>query len=217
VPRDLAYRRTVASYVAPGALTPRTRAALEGLGYRVVAVSTRGRFDDDSWDPDVRLVDERHLDRLPPEPYLPRVPIIQVARGASARPAADPRVVGSVSRPADLAELYPLLQHALEAHPRRAPRAPTQIPARLTRDDRRLLGAVTALSESGCRFRGRTGLAPGIAVNLLFPLPLGRMISTRARVLHRSDDGLGIAFERPSEPSRRAIRDYVATRLASLL
>ena len=77
-------RKIIASYVSPHAFAPRTRAALVGLGYRVVAASTRGRFDDTSWQPDLRIVDDRHFDKLPVENYLPRTPVIVLTR----RPAA---------------------------------------------------------------------------------------------------------------------------------
>ena len=83
--------------------------SLSGLGYRIVPASTRGRFDDDSWKPDLRIVDERHVDRLPVENYLPRTPII-VLGSSERRTWQDPRVVGHLRRPADLNGLYPLIQ-----------------------------------------------------------------------------------------------------------
>ena len=67
-------RRVLASYVPPQALGQGTRQALEGLGYKIVPAATRGRFNDASWKPDLRLVDDRHLDRLPGRED--RVPII---------------------------------------------------------------------------------------------------------------------------------------------
>ncbi len=43
------HQRRIASYVPPQAYAPRVRAALEGLGYQIIPVATRGRFEDDSW------------------------------------------------------------------------------------------------------------------------------------------------------------------------
>jgi hypothetical protein len=208
--------KLIASYASPQAFAPRTRAALAGLGYRLIAASTRGRFDDDSWHPSLRIVDDRHLDKLPEENYLPRTPVI-VLCGPRHRPRSrrDSRVVGEVARPAGLGELYPLIQQALEKHPRKSARAATQIPARCTRSDRRWMGAILSLSVGGCLFKTRSDMTPGLEFNLLFPLPRDRMISTRARVERRCGEGVGMSFPSPAEPARRAIADFVTERLAT--
>jgi hypothetical protein len=206
--------RIIASYVSPHAFAPRTRAALVGLGYRVVAASTRGRFDDDSWQPDLRIVDDRHFEKLPVEEYLPRTPVI-VLSGARRREWRDSRVVGEITRPAGLTDLYPLIQKALEEHPRRAARAATQLPARCTRADRRWMGAIVSLSSAGCLFKTRSEMSPELDFNLLFPLPRGRMISTRARVKHCDGEQVGMSFTNPPDASRRAIAEFVAERLAT--
>jgi len=208
--------RIIASYVSPHAFAPHTRAALAGLGYRLIAASTRGQFNDDSWHPALRIVDDRHLDKLPEENYLPRTPVI-VLRGPRPRPRPrrDPRVVGEATRPAGLAELYPLIQQALEDHPRRAARAATQIPARCTRSDRRWMGAILSLSVGGCLFQTGSDMSPGLEFNLLFPLPRGRMVSTRARVEYCYGDGVGMSFPNSAEPARQAIAEFVTERLAT--
>jgi hypothetical protein len=59
-------------------------------------------------------------------------------------------------------------------------------------------------------------LEPGVEFNLLFPLPIGRTVSMRARVLDRHGDCTGLAFHHPSESSVRAISEYVHRRLATL-
>jgi hypothetical protein len=209
-------RWTVGSYIAPRAYEPRVWAALRGLGYQLVPATTRGRFSDDSWETDLRVVDERHLDRLPAEAYLPRTPIISVSQGAAPAEINDSRVVGSIRAPVTVDALYPLLQEALEDNPRVAARVPTMLPARCTRSDQRWTGAVVDLSVGGCLFRTRRGMDPGLKCNILFPLPLGRMISIRARSLRGSGDCVGFAFEGAAEPSVAAIRDYVTGRLATL-
>jgi hypothetical protein len=206
--------KVIASYASPQAFAPRTRAALAGLGYRLIAASTRGRFDDDSWHPSLRIVDDRHLDKLPEENYLPRTPVI-VLRGSRPRNWRDPRVVGEAARPAGLADLYPLIQQALEEHPRRAPRTATQIPARCTRADRRWMGVILSLSVDGCLFQTHSEMSLGLDFNLLFPLPRGRMISTRARVEHCYGDGVGMSFLSSPEAAHEAITEFVTERLAT--
>jgi hypothetical protein len=206
------HRRMIASYVAPRSFAPRTRPALEGLGYHIVPAATRGRFDDASWRPDLRLVDERHLSRLPREPN--DVPIICVSeRGPHA--TGDARVAGFATRPVDVAQIYPVLQRVLEAHPRRAARAPTRISARCSLRDQRWSAELHALSETGALLRCRGDLAPGLNLNVLFPLPLGRMISTRARVVSHGAAGTAVTFPTLPPASRGAIADYVERRLAS--
>ena len=207
------HRRTIASYVPPQAFAPRARAALRGLGYRVVPAATQGRFDDASWKPDLRLVDAQHLDRLPAGESAG--PIIVLAGGRTPE-LDDARVVGIALRPAAVGALYPLIQRALEQTPRRAARAPAQIPARCSHADRRWTGEVRSLSETGCLLRSPAEMALGLEFNLLFPLPLGRMVSTRARLVDRRKDQAGVVFCRPSAPVREAIADYVERRLATL-
>jgi hypothetical protein len=215
MPARAAMRRTLASYVSPHAFAPRTRGVLQGLGYRVVPIATQGRFADDRWQPDLRIVDERHLEKLPFENYLPRTPII-VLVGGRPRGIADARVVGCVPRPADVEALYPLLQQALEPTPRRSARAATLLPARCTRADRRWVGVVVSLSREGCLFRTQEAMPPGLELNLIFPLPLGRMVSTRARVLRQSGEQAALEFTHRPAQSTRAIGDYVEQRLAIL-
>jgi hypothetical protein len=207
-------RRILASHVAPRALAPRTRLALEGLGYRLVAAVTRGPWDDASWRPDARLVDERHLGRLAAAEADP-VPIV-LLRAGPPRAGLDPRVVGHVPQPAEVGALYPLLQAALEPTPRRSPRAPAHLQARCTQADRRWTAEVVALSETGCLLRSVAEPGAGTALNLLFPLPLGRMVSTRAEVVVRFDAAVGLSFRGTAPEARRAIAEYVERRLASL-
>ncbi len=215
MPARPSVRRTVASYVPPHAFAPRARGVLAGLGYRIVPVSTQGRFSDDRWEPDLRIVDERHLEKLPDENYLPRTPVI-VLTGSQPRSHSDPRVIGCVERPAEVEALYALLQQALEPTPRRSARVATLLPARCTRADSRWLGAVVSLSREGCLFRTLEAMPPGLELNLVFPLPLGRMVSTRARVLRQHGEQVGMTFTHPPAQSSRAIGEYVESRLAIL-
>ena len=208
-------QRLIASYVPPQAYAPRVRAALEAMGYRIIPVATRGRFEDDSWTPDLRIVDERHIDRIPAEDYLPRTPVLLLTAGAR-EPCRDRRVVGSVLRPAMLKDLYPILQRTLEDTPRVAVRAPTELPGRCTQSDRRWMGAVVSLSEKGCLFRTSELLATDQRLNLLFPLPMGQMVTARARVIGQQGPSVGLVFDDMAPPIREAVAEYVEGRLATL-
>ncbi len=209
------YQRRIASYVPPQAYAPRVRAALEGLGYRIIPVATRARFEDDSWNPDLRIVDERHLDRIPAEDYLPRTPVV-VLTGEAPTTCRDRRVVGSVPRPATLKDLYPILQQTLEDTPRVAARAPTELPGRCTQSDRRWMGAVVSLSEKGCLFRTGQPLAADQRLKLLFPLTVGQMVTALARVVGQHGLSVGLVFDEMAPAVREAVADYVENRLATL-
>jgi hypothetical protein len=202
-------RRTLAAYVPSQALAPGTRAALATLGYGVVPATSMGRFEDPDRAADLRVADIRLLGRLPDDD----VPVILLGSGREPTPR-DPRVVGCVPRPAEVATLYPLLQSALERRPRSAARAPARIQARCTVADRRWSGEVVRLSQTGCLVLGASDLRPGVELNLSFPLPAGRMVSTRARISIHTPEGTGIVFSDLSEPSFRAIGDYVQRKLA---
>jgi len=76
------------------------------------------------------------------------------------------------------------------------------------------MGAIISLSSNGCLFHTRSEMSPGLDCNLLFPLPRGRMVSTRARAMNRDGNQLGMEFTNPPHPSSQAIADFVAERLA---
>ena len=208
-------QRRIASYVPPQAYAPRVRAALEGLGYQIIPVATRGRFEDDSWEPHLRIVDERHINRIPAEDYLPSIPVLLLTGGARAT-SRDSRVVGIVSRPAMLTDLYPILQRTLEDTPRVAARAPSELPGRCTQSDRRWMGAIVSLSEKGCLFQTSESLATDQRLNLVFPLPLGQMVTARARVIGQQGPSVGLVFDHMAPPIREAVAQYVEGRLATL-
>ena len=127
---------------------------------------------------------------------------------------SDSRVVGTARRPARLEDLYPLLQKALENTPRLSARASTQLPGRCTYDDRRAMGAVISLSEGGCLFRTKAPMVVDQLIQLLFPLPLGTMISTHAQVIGQRDHCVALAFDGTEPPVREAVAQYVEQRLA---
>lgn len=202
-------QRTIASYVPPLALVAGTRAALERLGYRMLPAVSQGRWDDASWPSDVRLVDERHVSRVPRD----ATPLL-VLVGDPSRHRKDERAFGVARRPADVGALYPLLQRALEDRPREAARAPVALTARCSHGDRRFSGEIVRLSQRGCLVGAEHELPTGAALNLLFPLPRGRMISLRGHVRSWVDGRAGLEFSSVPAPARDAIADYVQRRLA---
>jgi hypothetical protein len=131
-------------------------------------------------------------------------------------PCRDRRVIGTVCRPAMLKDLYPILQRALEDTPRIAARTPTELPGRCTHSDRRWMGAVVSLSERGCLFRTNETMATDQRLNLLFPLPLGQMITARARVIGQQGPSVGMVFDDMAPPAREAVAQFVEHRLATL-
>jgi hypothetical protein len=199
------------------AFAPGARLALEQLGYRVVWASTQGHFDDVSWPASARIVDERHLERLPDPDKDPDTPIIALC-GSRRRPYHDRRIAGWVQRPAELAALYGVLQSALESHPRRAPRVQTRLSARLGCDDRRWSGNVLTISEHGCLFEADDTIPSGPGLNLQLALPAGETLAVRARTLYSdgSRERAALAFEETPAAARERIASYVSTRLATL-
>jgi len=207
-------RSVIASYVGPRSFAPGVRAALKGLGYPVVAAFSMGRFDDARWRPAVRLVDERHADRIPGIDQDPRTPIVLVT-GSRPRSFEDPRIVGRTRRPIELDALYPLLQRAVERTPRAAPRVPISLSARAMREDRRWVGNVTSLSAGGCYFRSRQPTPVGTRMSVQFAIPRNGIVTTRAVCVHVGDDGIGLAFTDASPEARQGIGAFVADRLAT--
>jgi len=207
-------RGTIASYVGPRAFAPGTRAALEGLGYRVVPAFAMGRFDDPSWKPSLRLVDERQYEKIPTPGQDPETPLI-VMTGVRPLAIKDNRIIGRVRRPAELRQLYSLIQSGLETTPRAVPRVATQLAARCIRRDQRSVGNVISLSEGGCLFRTREAIEHGAQLNLQFALPHRGILSTRAQCIHQSGGGAGLRFTEAAVDVREHIAEFVAQRLAT--
>lgn len=179
------------------------RTALARLGYELVPARRRAEA------PDARIVAAGHLSRLSAEATEP----IILFGGPRSRRGDDPRVIGMVMRPAELRGLYPLLQSALEAHPRAVPRIPTALPARSLRGGLDSPGAILSLSERGCLLRSASSLPGGGSLHLQFTLPDLGLIYTRAKPRHAAGNESGLAFESLPEISRTAIAEFVTTSL----
>jgi len=203
----------IATHIGPRSLAPQTRAALEGLGYRVVPAFAMGQTDDLPERPRLRLVDERFYDEMPSLKEDPQTPII-VLTDFRPQKFRDARIVGSVCRPAELNDLYPILQSALETTPRTSPRVSTALAARCVRADRRWMGSVVSLSDRGCLFHSRERVADGAQMNLQFALPSSGIITTRAVCIHQGEDAAGLIFSDPSTEDRQVIGGFVLEQLA---
>ena len=217
----------IANHAGPRALAPGVRAALSALGYEIVtaeqaAPGAPAKPGQPSGDrpqpPGLRIADERFVDRLPSPAREPEMPILLLC-GTRPLSLDDPRIAGRVERPALLSTLYRILQQSLEPNPRTVPRTATRLTARATQKDRRWIGSILTLSESGCYLEGAESLRPGDRLNLQFALP-GRtgaeLVTTRAECVSPRGEGAGLAFCGVANDVQREIRNFVALQLATL-
>jgi len=72
-----------------------------------------------------------------------------------------------------------------------------------------------SLSKGGCFLNTSADLDAGLDLNLVFPLPVERMISTRARVLHRFADGARLEFTKTPPETEAIVSSYVHSQLAT--
>ena len=162
--------------------------------------------------PDARLVAAGRLSRLPATATEPVV----LFGGVRSKDAEDPRVIGTVSRPAELRELYSLLQRALEQTPRAVPRVRATLPARSFREGVDAPGAIMSLSEKGCLLRSTVRLPGEGALKLQFALPDRGLIDTWAEPCNNAGRELGLAFDGLPDASRFAIADFVTASLTAV-
>lgn len=207
-------RGIIASYVDPLALGEHTRAALDGLGYRVVQGATIGHFDDQRFRPRIRIIDDRFLSRLPSADVDPDTPVI-VLSGTRPLPIADPRVVGHLQRPANLTPLYALIQQALEPNPRRSPRVDTALTARAAQSGRRFVANLASLSSQGCLLSETEHIDRGSRLNVEFAVPGTGLLMARAECVYELGSGYGLRFDSTTGRVRALIDHFVTQRLAA--
>ena len=204
-------RWTIADHVPAEAFGPGVRSALEALGYDFAPAASPGTLDRP---PDLRIVDEQSIDRIPSAPVSPPIPSVLLTRSGGPD-SSDPRIVASLPQPATLSGLYACLQRELENKQRRAPRVATELSARCWRGNDFWNGKVLTLSETGCLFRSGPRLLPEQETTLIFDLPGDTTISTGARPVHRKDHEVGLAFESLMPESGADISDYVIDQLTA--
>ena len=203
-----AHSRRVEVRVPSRAFSPGVQLALERLGYKLVpAHSSRAAA------PDVLILGAERVTRLETEASTP---IILIGTPQS-RNLDDPRVIGAVKSPAELAGLYFFLQHALEARPRAAPRISTALPARSLSGGIDTPGAILSLSEKGCLLRSTKSLVGRDSLHLQFALPGGKAVYTRAKPCYQTGKDSGLVFEELPEVSRVAITKFVTSSLSTVL
>jgi len=208
-------RRLIVSLARPTAFIPLSRAILGRMGYSILPL--------DEWqaspplskrEPVLCIVDDRMLGNLPSESPFERLPILLLS-GREPRATEDRRVIGAISQPAGLHELYRLLQQVLEPSPRGALRVPTNLPARMHSADREWSGSVLSLSENGCLLRTPEPLPLGTALEISFDLPRAGRIHTRAEASYQLIPDFGLVFQSTPAASRNAIRSFVEQHLAA--
>jgi hypothetical protein len=202
-------RCRIDSHVGQLAFAPNVRKAMGRLGYNLVDVAAH----DTARPPDLRIVDDRDPEGLASSALDPRTPIVLLT--GSSGSTHDPRVVGRVRRPARLADLYRVVQQAVEPHPRSAPRVDTKLTARIMQGDQAWAGVIMTLSERGCMAQTKGALVQGERIQLHFTLTDSGKMDIGARAVWTRGQCAGLVFTDADHDSRGAIDHYVGDRLAN--
>jgi hypothetical protein len=197
-------RRCIASHAAESDYAPLARAMLWKLGYALVPAT-------EAASPELRVVREDRLDEVPPEA---REPILLLA-GARRHAARDPRVRGTVGRPAGVHELYRLIQRALHERPRFVPRVETAIQALARRNGEAWPLELRSLSENGCLASGPALPALGTSLRLEIRLPHGSGLVIPATTTYEQGESVGLVFDGMKLAERRVLASTVLELLAS--
>jgi hypothetical protein len=204
-------RATVAIHAPTRAFEAGTETALGRLGYHLVRAESAERDVDRSRFA-IRIVDDRRLESVPVEGNGHALPIILLT-GPRGPLASDARTVGTVRRRAGLQETFALLQRALEATPRTAPRIPTSLPARCIQGNHGWAGAIRSISEKGCLLHSTERLEPDRRLDLCFALPSQGLVQIPAQPSYVDGKRAGIVFRDTSKQIRTAIAGYVTAQL----
>jgi hypothetical protein len=208
-------RRLIVTVARPSAFVPLSRAILGRMGYAILPLEEwQAHPPLSKREPLLALVDDRMFRSLPETEPFDRLPILLLTGRDPAR-IEDRRVLGAISQPAGLHELYRLLQQLLEPVPRGSLRIPTNLPARLRGADREWSGSVLSLSENGCLLRTPEPMPLGSALELSFDLPRVGLIETRAEASYQLLPDFGLVFQSTPAASRHAIRSFVEEHLAT--
>jgi hypothetical protein len=176
-------RLCIASHASESDYAPTSRVLLWKLGYALVPA-------EEAQSPALRVVRE---DRMAEVDAQPGAPIILLTRERKAM-QRDPRVAGTLRRPARLHELYRLIQAALEDHPRSVPRVPTSLRAKAASEDAHYEFDVSSLSENGCLVTGTKLPLHGTSLDLEIEMPWGQRLATPAVVAYEQGACLGLVF-----------------------
>jgi hypothetical protein len=176
-------RLCIASHAQDSDYAPTSRVLLWKLGYALLP-------PEEAPEPAVRVVRD---DRLEEVAGPGREPIILLTRGRKRLPA-DPRVLGSLQRPAGLHELYRLIQAATEQNPRSVPRVPCSLKARASTATQHWDLTVTSLSDNGGLAQGQPRPGLDTRLTLEIELPWGETVGGPAVAAYEQGDDLGFVF-----------------------
>lgn len=196
-------RLCIASHASESDYAPTSRVLLWKLGYALVT-------PEEAQSPALRVVRD---DRMAEVAEDPNAPIILLTRERKAR-QRDPRVAGTLRRPARLHELYRLIQAALEAHPRAVPRVPTSLRAKASCEDTHYEFDVNSLSENGCLVTGPKLPLHGVSLELEIEMPWGQRLQTPAVVAYEQGECLGLVFHGMTLGARKKVQKAVMELLA---
>jgi hypothetical protein len=206
-------RAIVAIHAPARAFAPGTQTALDRLGYQLISAEAAScPEDDDSLRPQIRIVDDRELERIPLEGNGEGIPLILLT-GHRGPLANDSRAVGTVRRRAQVYDLFTLLQRALEPWPRTVPRVSAALPARCRRGNHGWAAAIRSISEKGCLLLSTERLEPDKRLNVYFTLPREGLMQLPAQPSYVNGKQAGLVFRDASERSRSAIADFVKSQL----
>ena len=191
-------RLCIASHASDSDYAPTSRVLLWKLGYALVPAA-------EATEPSLRVVRD---DRLGEIAATPGVPIILLTRERSAC-THDPRIAGTLRRPAHLHELYRLIQAVLEENPRSVPRVPTSLRGKGGVEDQHWDFAVRSLSENGCLVAGAKLPRQGTSFSLDIELPWGQRLATPAVAAYEQGECLGLVFHGITLGARKKIAKAV--------
>jgi hypothetical protein len=192
-------RRRIATHAARSDFAPTVHVLLGRLGYDLLAA-------DEAHDPALRIAREERFGELPDE----SIPVIALAGRKRIDRSGDPRVVGTVKRPASLHALYRLLQIALEPRPRAVPRVEADLAAHAqsANGDQWEL-RVTSLSENGCLVTGSKLPPLGTALTMRVEMPWGERITVPADVAYERREEIGLVFHGNTLGNQRRLAKLV--------
>jgi hypothetical protein len=210
-------QRVLLSHARPGSFVDRTLAILGRLGYRILPVDEWEQFRGSSPAPELMIVEEpRVADLEAAGPWaefgnLPRI-VLSGRRGVA---HGDSRVVGAISRPAGLHDLYRVIQQVCEDKPRTTPRVDTRLAVQCGRNGETFEGALVSISENGGLLSSDHELPLGASFELRLDLPSIGGLALRAEAAYQLFPNLGIVFSGLASRDRAAIGAYVSEVLSN--
>jgi hypothetical protein len=199
-------RRCIATHAPQSDFAPTSSSLLRKLGYDLVPAALAEA-------PEVRIAREEQVDQVPER----EIPVIALAGRKRMPRGDDPRVVGTVKRPAGLHELYRLLQLSLESHPRALPRVECDLAAhaQAANGDQYDL-RVESLSANGCLVTGPKLPPLETALTIRIEMPWGERITVPGDVAYERREQRGLVFHGITVQNQRKLGKLVLKLLERL-